>query len=192
MTVYKNRLTGLGRLQIFFYERAASANQTGTAGRFEIPFAAGELTVSGYLRKGTPAKIGMDLSVAVFDFDIYAEDTVILGVEGFWQDGGTDDISTYPALLAAGRWILFYVGKSYGLVSLFLPTPGSWNQSSFMFYAIQNTMDFSQYYRLAYVYTGMSDVAWTLAAGTRAGATGTETKFFNETYDTQLQMKVGF
>lgn len=199
------------------HERSLEAQQTGTAARFEIPFSAGEFTLSGYARKGLPANIGADISFALGDFDIYAEaadndkntnkkvsgglsyefkysdeDLVSLGVEGFWQDEGADDIATYPALVTARAFVPFYVAKSYGLFSIFLPKPSSWNQSSFIFYALQNTVDFSQYYRLAYSYTGMSDAIWTLAVGARIGEAGTEAKLFGETQDVMLQLKVAF
>jgi hypothetical protein len=70
--------------------------------------------------------------------------------------------------------------------------PGSWNDSNILFFAILNNTDRSQYYRVTWIYTGISDLQWTLALGGRAGEEGSEMKLFNQAYDAWVQMRVVF
>lgn len=198
-------------------EGARESSQNGLAGRFEIPFNTAEWSMSTYSRKGQTTKVGSDISFAVKDFDVYLEgaqtdqsteksasgglnyefkysdeDTASVGLEGFWQENGTDDKSSYLGLITSNRFVPFNIAKSYTLASLYLLKPGSWNDSTILVYAIQNNNDRSQYYRVTWIYSGMSDLVWTVALGGRTGETGSEMKLFGQTYDAWLQMRVAF
>lgn len=198
-------------------EAARESSQNGLAGRFELPFKAAEWSVSTYSRKGQKTQVGSDISLAVKDFDVYAEaaqtdlatdksasgglsyefkysdeDTAALGLEGFWQENGTEDKSSYLGLVTSNKFVPFYIGKAYTMASLYLLKPGSWNYSTFLVYAIQNASDRSQYYRVTWIYSGVSDMQWTVAMGGRAGEKGSEMKLFNQTYDALLQLRVIF
>lgn len=196
---------------------ANETNQTGAAARIEVPLSAAEWTLSSYSRKGQATKFGTDVSLALGDFDLYVEwaesnqpfdksasggltyqfkysddDTVSLGLEGFWQENGYDNKSSYSALIATNEFIPFFLGRTYGLLTIFLPNPGAWNNSSFMSYAFLNGSDKSRYYRLTWSYEGFSDLKLMSALGARAGESGTEMKYFNQGIDAYLQMKVEF
>tara|TARA_B110001454_G_scaffold183141_1_gene178095 strand:- start:29382 stop:30602 length:1221 start_codon:yes stop_codon:yes gene_type:complete len=198
-------------------EAASESSQNGLGGRFELPFQTAEWSVSSYSRKGQKTKLGSDISFAMGDFDVYFEgaqtdfatdksasgglsyefkyndeDTAMLGVEGFWQENGVDDKASYMALVTSGKFVPFYVGKSYTAASLYMLKPGSWNNSNVLFFAMSNNNDRSQYYRVTWIYTGASDLQWTVALGGRTGATGSEMKLFNQTYDGWVQMRVAF
>ncbi|MBL7542336.1 MAG: hypothetical protein JNL11_00900 [Bdellovibrionaceae bacterium] len=198
-------------------EASSESNQNGLGGRFELPIQTSEWSVSAYSRKGQSTKLGSDISFALKDFDVCMEgaqtdlgtekaasggftyevkysdeDTVALGLEGFWQENGNSDKSSYGGLLASGKFIPFNVGKSYSSASVVLLKPGSWNFSTLLFFAIQNNDDRSQYYRATWIYSGISDMLWTVALGSRAGDVGSEMKMFNQTYDAWLQMRVIF
>lgn len=198
-------------------EAASESSQNGIAGRFEIPINTSEWTLSAYSRKGQKTKLGSDISFALKDFDVYMEgaqtdigtdksasgglsyefkynddDTATVGLEGFWQENGASDKSSYATMLASGQFVPFHMGKSYTSASLFMMKPGSWNDSNLLFLAIMNNSDRSQYYRVTWIYTGISDLQWTVALGGRAGETGSEMKLFNQTYDAWVQMRVLF
>lgn len=198
-------------------EAANESSQNGLAGRFEIPINTSEWTMSAYSRKGQKTKMGSDISFALSDFDIYLEgaqtdvatdksasgglsyefkynddDTATLGLEGFWHENGASDKAEYATRLAAGQFVPFYMGKSYTSASLFMMKPGSWNDSNILFFAILNNTDRSQYYRVTWIYTGISDLQWTLALGGRTGEEGSEMKLFNQAYDAWVQMRVIF
>jgi hypothetical protein len=198
-------------------ENSAATKQVGAAVKYELPFSSGEWSLSGYSRLGLSTKIGTDLSMAIGDTDVYIEaaqsdtgrdksisggisyevkysddDNVAFGLEGFWQENGTENKATYATSLAAGTFIPFYVGKKYELFSVTLLKPGSWNYSNILFYVIQNSSDQSQYYRLTWIYNGMSDATWTAAIGARSGASDTEMKFLGQNLDGLLQVRLVF
>lgn len=198
-------------------EAANESSQNGVAGRLEIPIQTSEWTLSAYSRKGQKTKLGSDISFALKDFDFYLEgaqtdlgtdkstsgglsyefkynddDTASIGLEGFWQENGASDKSEYQSRLVAGQFVPFQVGKSYASASLYMMKPGSWNDSNVLFFAILNNTDQSQYYRVTWIYTGISDLQWTVALGGRTGSTGSEMKLFNQTYDGWVQMRVAF
>lgn len=198
-------------------EAASESSQNGLAARMELPIKTSEWSVSTYSRKGQMTRLGSDVSFALKDFDVYLEgaqtdqgtdksasggfsyefkysddDTAAVGLEQFWQQNGTDDKTSYLGLLTSGKFIPFYIGKSYTSVSLFMMKPGTWNQSNVLLVAIMNNSDRSQYYRATWVYTGMSDLQWTVAIGGRVGDSDTEMKLFNQTYDGWLQMRATF
>lgn len=198
-------------------ESATEAAQTGFASRFEIPWSFGEWTASMYSRKDAGTRLGTDVSVAVGAIDVFAEyaqtdrsaeraasagasyefkysddDMATLALEGFWQEIGAERTSQYAALVASGRWVPFHVAKSYLSLMFMLPKPGSWNESTFIAYAMQNLVDSSQYYRLTWTYTGFSDIQWALAGGARVGGPGSEMKYFGQALDWMLQAKARF
>lgn len=198
-------------------EAASESSQNGVGGRFELPINTSEWSVSAYSRKGDLTKIGSDVSFALGDFDVYFEgaqtdqgtqkaasgglvyefkynedDLAGIGLESFWQENGASDKADYTVMLAKGNFIPFYAGKSYSSASVFLNKPGSWNFSNILLYAIRNNSDSSNYYRVTWIYSGITDMQWTVALGARTGDAGSEMKMFNQTYDGWLMMRVSF
>lgn len=198
-------------------EAAIEAKQTGAAARAEIPFATAEWTVSSYARQGQPTRIGSDLSFALWDFDVYVEgaqtdrgnsqqvsggvtyefkysdeDTASVGLEGFWQEDGATTTADYSSLVTAGTWNPFHIASSYVALNVILLKPGSFNDSNYVLYAVRNNVDESQYYRLAWSYTGITDIYWMLALGGRLGDAGSEMKYFDQTWDALAQVRVQF
>jgi len=198
-------------------ENANQSSKTGSAARLELPFSLGEVTASVFNPKSSPTMVGGDLSLGVWDFDVYFEgaqtdddknksatggltytfkysddDTATLGLETFWQENGTGDISLYQAQVTAGQWIPFYVGKNYSMFSTALMNPGTWNNSNFLFFVIRNDIDKSNYAKLSWSYTGLTDMVWTAAAGIYSGDKGTEMKFFGQELDAYAQLKILF
>lgn len=201
-------------------EKANESDKTGGAARVEIPFStftSGEWSFSSFNQKGQTTRLGSDLSLAIKDVDVYIEaaqddqgqnkavsgglsyefkytddDTASLGVESFWQENGAKDNSEYAARILAGNWTPFFIADSYTLASLFLMKPGSWNDSNIILYFIQNNVDNSQYSRVAWSYTGMTDLLWTLSLGGRNGSDDSEMKYFGLDWDGSINLKVVF
>lgn len=198
-------------------DKSNETSQNGAAARIEVPFSTAEWTFSSYSRRGQATKIGTDISFALGDFDIYLEgaqsdqqldksasgglsyqfkysedDNIALGLEGFWQENGNDNKSVYPTLVATNKFVPFFIARTYGLFTVLLQKPGSWNNSSFMLYAFFNGSDKSQFYRLSWSYSGYSDLQILAALGARSGDAGSEMKYFNQGLDAYLQMKVAF
>ncbi len=120
------------------------------------------------------------------------EDSIVLGAEAFYQEVGTDSKSDYLSLLKANKWVPFYIGKAYSMISFVLPSPGSWNDSSFSTYWILNNRDQSNYTQLSWAYTGIRDLSVRLALGHRSGEADSEMKIFGQADDASLSLKVAF
>lgn len=199
------------------FDNATTNQSVGAALRAEVPFSSGEFSLTRYQRSGSMPLSGLDLSVGIGDFDVIAEgalsddgttrtavggvsyqhqysddDSLIVSLEGYWNEKGATSSASYGSLLAAGRWIPFHVGKAYELLSLTLPKPGQWNQSTFQLFAIRNHFDESMYYRTAYTWTGLNDVTLGANVGVRSGATGTEMRLGGMDLDFGLLATVAF
>lgn len=198
-------------------ENANETDKTGGAVRAEIPFSFGEWTASAFTQKNAGSLFGTDLSIAVWDFDVYAEgaqddrgydqsvsggisysfkysdeDMATVGFESFWQENGTTDASQYNGLALNGDWEPFYIGQFYTSLILLLPNPGSWNNSTFSLYGIRNNNDDSSYARVTWAYTGATDMTWNVGLGVFAGHDNSEMKFFGQNIDGYVQVKVAF
>ena len=76
------------------------------------------------------------------------EDSLNLGVEGFWNDAGYDDAELYTWLLAQGEFQSFYLGRAYVAGYAFVSGPGSWNDTTFTTSFLSNLSDESRTARL--------------------------------------------
>lgn len=76
------------------------------------------------------------------------EDSLSLGVEGFWNDAGYDDADLYTWLLAQGEFQSFYLGRAYVAGYAFVSGPGSWNDTTFTTSFLSNLSDESRTARL--------------------------------------------
>ena len=79
---------------------------------------------------------GTELAVLYSD-----QDSVYLGLEGFYNEAGYEDSSLYPWLLFKGDFKPLYNGRFYGGGYVSLPQPGEWNDSSFTFSLLSNLSD---------------------------------------------------
>ena len=86
---------------------------------------------------------GAELGVKVND-----EDTVYLGAEYFYNGGGYDDSTLYPALLLSGAFTPFYLGRHYAAAYVAVPGPGNWDDTSFTASTLANLSDRSYASRL--------------------------------------------
>jgi hypothetical protein len=76
------------------------------------------------------------------------EDSFEVGAEYFYNHTGYQDTSIYPWLILNGAFTPFYLGRHYAGAYLFLPNPGSWNQTTFILSALVNASDRSWLLRL--------------------------------------------
>ena len=84
------------------------------------------------------------------------EDTVTLGAEYSYDDTGYESAEIYPVLLAVpllkpgepSPFVPFYLGKHQAALSVTLPQPGSWNDTTFTLSGVANLSDGSVLVRL--------------------------------------------
>ncbi|MEE2788042.1 MAG: hypothetical protein VX589_11935 [Myxococcota bacterium] len=77
-------------------------------------------------------------------------DTLYLTAEYFFNDAGYASNSIYPWLLAQGAFVPLYLGRHYAGLNLILPSPGTWNDSTFITSALSNLSDGSVITRFDY------------------------------------------
>ena len=94
---------------------------------------------------------GADVSIKISD-----EDTLSLGAEYFWNDAGYDDASLYPWLLFTNAYQPFYVGQQYASLYAYLPSPGRWNDQTYVASVIANLSDESAAVRLDWSTTALT------------------------------------
>ncbi|MBN1335484.1 MAG: hypothetical protein JXB39_05940 [Deltaproteobacteria bacterium] len=87
------------------------------------------------------------------------QDSLYVGAEAFFNDLGTDDPDLYAWLALQGQFTPFYLGRYYGGAYLFLPSPGRWDDHTFVLSTLGNLSDRSFVSRVdwsAFVVTELS------------------------------------
>ncbi|MGM0578900.1 MAG: hypothetical protein ACQEXJ_24470 [Myxococcota bacterium] len=90
-------------------------------------------------------------------------DAVYLGAEYFYNGMGYEDVDLYPWLSATGDFVPLYTGRHYAGVYGFLPSPGTWEDTSFILSNLGNLSDRSFLTRFDYrvrVLTWLDVSAW--------------------------------
>ncbi len=85
---------------------------------------------------------------AEVQLDYGDSDSVFLGAEYFFNSAGYTHGNIYPWLFLNGGFTPLYLGRHYAAAYLFLPSPGEWNDTSFVLSSIFNTSDLSVLTRL--------------------------------------------
>jgi hypothetical protein len=184
--------------------------------RSEFAFDFGEVTASFLSPRSSSAWLGIDGSMGLGDFDVNMEfayrgsdvksavlgfsydwkyndnDVANFGIEGFYQESGTRQVSDYLTLLATDRFIPFYVGQYYVMGVINLSKPASWNDSVVTSYYVRNFSDDSSYLRCMYTYTGYKDLDLSLAIGQRFGDASSEMKLGGQSTDLNALAKLQF
>lgn len=78
------------------------------------------------------------------------DDAIYVGIEYFFNDLGYANADLYPVLFAEGQFTPFYTGRHYAGAYVFLPAPGSWNNTNFTTSTLANLSDRSAISRLDY------------------------------------------
>ncbi len=118
---------------------------TNLAARWDLTVLGVELAVTGITGFGIQSQVGFDFSGRILGFDLYGELSAGIPTGGsaftwassvgfqrtfgelsywsvagelFYNDAGTSDVSSYPALAAAQLFTPFYVGKLYSYAAL--------------------------------------------------------------------------
>lgn len=84
------------------------------------------------------AVFGAEMSLGFAD-----DDTLFLGAEYFYNHAGYGDSDLYYCLAARGAFTPFFLGKHYGALYALLPSPGRWDDSTFILSSLTNLSDLS-------------------------------------------------
>lgn len=114
---------------------------------------------------------GAELAVRYGD-----QDSVYIGGEYFYNNAGYDNSNLYPYLLIRGGYAPFYLGRHYASLSVALPSPGDWNDTTFSLVGIANISDRSGVVRLDYTTLLLSYLRFNAFAQVHGGDRGDEFK----------------
>lgn len=87
-------------------------------------------------------------------------ETLIVAAEYFYNQWGYENADLYLWLALQQNLRPLYLGRHYAAVALLLPSPGSWNDSSFTFSALGNLSDGSFLSRLDFSQTLLRDLTF--------------------------------
>jgi hypothetical protein len=105
------------------------------------------------------------------------EDTLTVGAEYFYNQAGYDDPAAYPYVYGWGGFVPLYLGRHYLALSLLLPKPGSWNDTTITLTGIANLSDHSGLVRLDWSTTFLTWLRLELYAQGHLGHLGGELRF---------------
>lgn len=100
------------------------------------------------------------------------QDNVTIGAEYFYNDAGVSNPDLYPVLFLTGTFSPFYVGRHYAAAFVFLPSPGTWDDTSFFLTGIGNLSDRSFLARFQYQVTFLSYLRFQAYANYHFGRNG--------------------
>lgn len=105
------------------------------------------------------------------------EDTLTIGAEYFYNQTGYDDPAAYPYLIGWNAYVPLYLGRHYLALSLLLPRPGSWNDTTITLTGVANLSDHSGVVRLDWSTTFLTWLRFEFYAQGHLGHLGGELRF---------------
>lgn len=113
------------------------------------------------------ASAGFEIAIPIME-----EDALYIGVEYAYNGLGYEDATLYPWLIANGAFVPFYTGMHYGAVYAALPSPGRWDDVSFILSQLANLSDESCILRLDTQIRILSYLSLNLYAAVHYGGRG--------------------
>ncbi len=117
------------------------------------------------------AVVGADVSLRYGDQGI-----IDVAGEYFYNGLGYSDPNLYPTLIAEGAFTPFYLGEHYAALSVSVPNPGTWDNTSFTLSQLANLSDWSFLTRLDYSVVVLTNLTFRAFANYHWGRYG-ELKF---------------
>lgn len=127
------------------------------------------------------AVFGAEMGVGYAD-----DDTVYLGAEYFYNHAGYPDSDLYYCLAARGAFTPFFLGKHYGALYALLPSPGRWEDSTFVLSSIANLSDLSAVLRFDFTQLLFRFLSLNAFMQVHLGQAGDEFAFAVETIPLEL------
>src|SRR3989339_227383 len=191
---------------------ADTVKKTKAAMRLEIPFSSSEISISALYKEGEGQKLGVDASVGIGDFDVYAEyaemdfSEVVLGFvyeiqysdedslnligEYFFMERGETETPNYSALLFWGNYHPYHEARHYAMLGLNIPNPGKFNNLNLSIFNIMNIVDSSFITRLEAAITSYTDVVLSPFIGYHYGRNNGEFGFGEQFLDLGFSCKI--
>jgi len=200
---------------------ATRASEVGHSVRAEVPILSSEFALTASKLSGKSAVFGADLSVGLGDFDLHGEaawsdaagrpsghtswvagaayewayldkDVVGLTVEYFRNADGQGSKAGYLPVLASGSYVPFRLSREYGMFLIYVPTPGSWNHTTFSLFNLVNLTDRSALSKLSVGFTLMQDLLLETGVSLHYGDSAGELRLGDQKYDVNARVRVDF
>ncbi len=226
------------------FDNAATMKEIGGGLRAEVLVGAAEVALSTVLKKGAPWRLGADISLPVWEFDLRIEaamlkdvqrpffdersdatalqaldrvteddistllnalrgvpidrsedwipqvvvgldyavrynddDTLLLSLEYFYNDAGTDAPEAYLPMFFNGAFESLYLGRHYVALAAILASPGNWDNTSLSLIAVGNISDRTGLLRLNYSVRILTYLRLNAFASAQVGRRGGEFRF---------------
>lgn len=116
--------------------------------------------------------VGVDYAVRYND-----DDTLLLSLEYFYNDGGTDAPEAYLPMFFNGAFEALYVGRHYVALAAYLVAPGDWDDTTFSLISLANISDRTGLVRLNYSLRVLTFLRLNAFASVQMGRRGGEFRF---------------
>jgi hypothetical protein len=119
-------------------------------------------------------------------------ESLSLGFEYFHNGDGYKNTNNYAYVLAAEAYVPFYLSQQYFLMSIYIPEPGSWNDTAITLSTIANITDKTYLSKLNFGVTLAQDLSLDLGLSFRLGSTSGELRYGDQRYQLESRLAVQF
>ncbi len=118
-------------------------------------------------------------------------DSLSLIVE-YFRNGDGYAKADYAWPIANGAYAPYYLAKQYLLAMLLVPTPGSWNDTTFSLLNLFNLEDGSAYTKFTTGFSFLRDLTWQIGASLNYGKSDGELRFGGQRYGLETRLLANF
>ncbi len=94
-----------------------------------------------------------------YEFPYSDVDTTSLTLEYYYNQEGYGNPVIYPVLLANSAFVPLNTGRQYGMFMIYIPKPGSWNDTNISIFNVANLIDSSLITRVELMYMFTKELA---------------------------------
>lgn len=127
-----------------------------------------------------------------YDYKYSDQDMLSVSLEYFRNDGGLTETSGYVRVLLAGGYQPYFLARDYGMLMLYLPTPGRWEHVSFTLFNIMNFSDRSAASKFMATLTHIQNLNVDLGLTGHYGNPDGELKLGGQWMDADVRLRVAF
>lgn len=127
-----------------------------------------------------------------YEFAYSDLDTTSLTLEYYYNQEGYNDPSMYPVLLSKGAFVPLNTGRQYAMLMIYIPKPGTWNDTNISIFNIANLVDSSLITRLELMYMFTKELAMGFNASFHYGRSNGEFRVGGQLVDLGVRFELNF
>lgn len=150
-----------------------------------------------YTLQGTPytdtKKTFWDITVgASYDWQYTDSRTMTLSLEYYYNQEGYNNPAVYPILWANAMFVPLNTGRQYGMFTVYIPKPGSWNRTNITLFNVANLVDSSVMTRAELIYMFTNDLNIGFNVTGHYGKSSGEFRQFGQLLDLGIRFELNF